>query len=43
MIATFLDRAYYMGDSVYPSSMLIFGGLAFVIFYSIASRKMKQE
>lgn len=43
MIATFLDRAYYMGDSVYPSSMLIFGGLAFIIFYTIASRKMKQE
>ncbi len=43
MVATFLDQAYYMSDSVYPGSMLIFGGLAFVIFYSIASRKMKQE
>lgn len=43
IVATFLDQAYYMSDSVYPGSMLIFGGLAFVIFYSIASRKMKQE
>lgn len=43
MVATFLDRSYYMSESVYPASMLIFGGLAFVIFYSIASRKLKQE
>lgn len=43
MVATVLDRTYYWSDAVYPAGMLIFGGLAFVIFYSIASKKLKQD
>ncbi|MEX2116648.1 MAG: DUF6249 domain-containing protein [Bacteroidota bacterium] len=43
MVGTVLERTYYMADSVYPASMFIFGGLALVIFYVIASRKMKSE
>lgn len=43
MVATFLDRSLYMADSVYPASMFLFGGLGLVIFYFIASRKLKDE
>lgn len=43
MVATYLERNLYWHDSIYPASMLIFGGLAFVLFYFIASSKMKQE
>lgn len=43
MLATYLERNLYWHDSVYPASMLIFGGLALILFYGIASRKMKQE
>jgi len=43
LVATWLDRSLYMQDSVYPASMLLFGGLALVIFYFIASRKMRNE
>ena len=43
LIATYLERSLYWNDSVYPASMLIFGGLALIIFYGIASNKMKKE
>ncbi len=43
MVGTVLERVYYMADSVYPASMFIFGGLALVIFYFIASRRMRNE
>jgi len=43
MVATYLERNLYWNDSVYPASMLIFGGLALIVFYSIASKKMKDD
>jgi hypothetical protein len=43
LLATWLDRTLYMQDSVYPASMLLFGGLGLVLFYFIASRKMRSE
>jgi hypothetical protein len=41
LVGNLLDSVYYMGDSVYAASMLIFGGLALVLFYFIATRKLK--
>ncbi|MGH2569446.1 MAG: DUF6249 domain-containing protein [Bacteroidota bacterium] len=43
MVAAYLERSLYWHDSVYPASMLIFGGLALIIFYSVASKKMKDD
>ena len=43
MVATYLERNLYWHDSVYPASMLIFGGLALIIFYSIAANKLKKD
>lgn len=43
MVGNLLDTAFYLDDSVYPGSMLIFGGLGLILFYFIASRKMKGE
>lgn len=44
LCATWLEHVFYFhGDSIYPASMLIFGGVALVLFYFIASRKMKSE
>lgn len=43
IIANILDRLYYFHDSIYFASMLICGGLGLIIFYFIASRKMKNE
>lgn len=43
MLATWLDQYMYMPDGVYPASMLILGGFGLVIFYVVASRKMKKE
>jgi sorbitol-specific phosphotransferase system component IIBC len=42
-IADWMDRSLNVGDSIYFASMLIFGGLALVIFYFIASKKLKSE
>ena len=41
LVATYLDRTLYWHESVYPASMLIFGGLALIIFYQIATRKLQ--
>lgn len=41
--ANWLDRAYYFADSIYIASMLVFGGVALIIFYFIAARKARQE
>lgn len=41
--ANILDRLWYFDDSVYPASMLSFGGLALILFYRIASNKMRSE
>lgn len=43
MLANYLERVLYWHDSIYPASMLIFGGLALVLFYFIASKKTKYE
>lgn len=42
-VAAILDRAYYMHDSVYPASMMIAGGLGLVLFYILASRRLKKD
>ena len=43
MVGTWLDRYLFMPDGVYPASMLILGGLGLLIFYVIASRKMRKD
>ena len=43
MFAMYLDRNYDVRDSIYFSCMLVSGGLALIIFYFIAARKLKQE
>jgi hypothetical protein len=43
IVASTLDRWYMMHDSIYVSCMLVAGGLALILFYFIASRKLKQE
>jgi len=43
IVANWLDQSYIVHDSIYVSSMLLFGGLALIIFYFIAAKKMKQE
>ena len=43
LIANILDRLYYFHDSVYFASMLISGGIGLIIFYFVASRRMKNE
>lgn len=42
-VAAFLDRLFYLHDSIYPASMMIAGGLGLVLFYFIAARKLKKE
>ncbi|MGA3246125.1 MAG: DUF6249 domain-containing protein [Bacteroidota bacterium] len=43
MIAMYLHRNADAENSVYLACMLISGGLALVIFYFIASKKLKQD
>jgi len=42
-VASWLDRQYMMHESIYFSCMLVAGGIALIIFYFIASRRLKQE
>jgi hypothetical protein len=42
-LANYAERTLYFDDSVYFSGMLIFGGIALVLYYRIASRKVNQE
>lgn len=42
LIATYLERNLYWADSVYPASMLVFGGLALILFYVIATAKLSK-
>lgn len=42
-VAEWLDRAYFMHDSVYFATTLVFGGIALIIFYFIANARMKKE
>ncbi|HWP82194.1 MAG TPA: DUF6249 domain-containing protein [Bacteroidota bacterium] len=41
--ATYIDEIWIHEDSVYPASMLIFGGLGLILFYLIAARKLKDQ
>ena len=43
MFAMWLHETYDAPDGIYISSMLVAGGIALVIFYFIASKKLKQE
>ncbi|HLA68440.1 MAG TPA: DUF6249 domain-containing protein [Bacteroidota bacterium] len=43
IVANILDRYFYFHESVYFASMLIAGGIGLVIFYFVASKKMKDE
>ena len=43
IVASWLDRWYMMHDSIYVSCMLVAGGIALIIFYFIAAKKLKQE
>lgn len=43
IVASMLDRLYIMHDSIYVACMLVSGGIALIIFYFIASKKLKQE
>lgn len=42
-VAQWLDRLFFMSDSVYFATTLVFGGVGLVIFYFIANAKMKKE
>jgi len=42
-IAEWLDRAYFLHESVYFATTLIFGGIGLIVFYLIANAKMKKE
>lgn len=43
MFAMWLHETYDAPEGIYISSMLVAGGIALVIFYFIASRKLKRE
>jgi hypothetical protein len=42
-LGLWLEDAYGMQGGVFPALILIFGGLALVVFYLIASRKERKE
>ena len=42
-VAEWLDRMFFLHDSVYFATTLVFGGIALVIFYFVANAKMKKE
>jgi len=41
--ANWLDRVYLFHDSVYFAGMLVAGGVGLVIFYFIASKKIREK
>jgi hypothetical protein len=43
IVASYLDRWYMMHDSIYVSCMLVSGGIALILFYFVASKKLKQD
>ena len=43
MVAIWLHQLFYVQDSIYLACMLIAGGIALIVFYAIASKKLKQE
>ncbi len=42
-VAEWLDRLFFMHDSVYFATTLVFGGAALIIFYFVANAKAKKE
>ncbi len=42
-VAEMLDRVYFFHESVYFATMLVFGGIALILFYMIANARMKKE
>jgi hypothetical protein len=43
IFANFMHETYRISESVFPASILIAGGLALVIFYTIANAKIKKD
>jgi hypothetical protein len=43
IVASWLDRWYMMHDSIYLACMLVAGGIALIIFYLFAAKRLKQE
>jgi hypothetical protein len=43
MFAMYLHQSFDVPDGIYISSMLVAGGLALIIFYFVASKKLKKE
>ncbi len=41
--AGLFERSFNMHDSIYPASMLVSGGVALIIFYAIASSRLKKD
>ena len=42
-VASWMDRIYFLHESVYFATTLVFGGVALIVFYFIANAKMKKE
>ena len=43
LFAMWVHRTYDVPDGIYISSMLVTGGIALIIYYFSASKKLKQE
>jgi len=43
LFAGSIERSYMWSDFIYPSSILISGGVALIVFYAIAARKIRKE
>ncbi len=42
-VAEMLDRVYFLHESIYFATTLVFGGIALILFYILANAKMKKE
>lgn len=42
-VAEWLDRMFFLHESVYFATTLVFGGIALIVFYFIANSKMNKE
>ena len=41
LIGTFLREWYHVDEAIFPGMILILGGIGLIVFYSLASKKMK--
>ncbi len=41
--ASYLEGSYDLSDASYPAMILVFGGAALILFYSISKAKIKEE